>query len=158
MPAQSIVDLLAETARHTRTIMARHLLATGLYAGQENVIELLHQNGSLTPGQLAAQLHVKPTTMTKTLSRMESQGLLRRTTSANDGRIIEVTLSDKGASIVETIAAAKKAAEAEAMSALKKKQKRALAELLALLNAELTGTLPSKTTKKTKPTNKKSST
>ena len=132
-----VVAAIQMVARQARTHYARHLLETGLYAGQENVIELLAANEAMTPGQIAKALGVRPPTITKTIARLEEQGFVQRAPSANDGRQVQVTLSENGRAILEAVADARRKAEKEAMRGIKKKDRKQLVAFLAAIAVNL---------------------
>ena len=132
-----LLDQVQGVSRQLRTHFARHLLETGLYAGQENVIELLAAEGALTPGAIARTLGVRPPTITKTVTRLEEQGFVARRPSESDGRQIEVFLTESGEAILESVAKARKSAEAEALSGVKKKDRKELMRLLEMLSDTL---------------------
>jgi DNA-binding MarR family transcriptional regulator len=54
-----------------------------------------------TMGELAGHLGVKEPTVTATVDRLASEGLVRRTKDAADGRVVRVTLTDDGRSLVQ---------------------------------------------------------
>jgi DNA-binding MarR family transcriptional regulator len=57
--------------------------------------------GPITPGQLARLEHVQPPSMTRTLERLESKGLLTRLPDPDDRRQVLMVLSDAGREYVE---------------------------------------------------------
>ena len=54
---------------------------------------------------LAAALRVDPSTVTRTLQRMEAAGLARRGPAAADGRVVTVHLTDEGRRLHAAVAA-----------------------------------------------------
>ena len=80
----TILSLLQSTARQSRTHMARHLLDSGLYAGQEQIINLIGANKSMSSGEIARALGVRPPTITKSIARLQEQGFVERTTGHAD--------------------------------------------------------------------------
>lgn len=138
---EEVTKLLASlqnTARVSRTHIARELLSTGLYAGQESVVELLAATDGQTLGQLAAALGVKPPTVTKTISRLQEQGFVERRPSETDARQIHVWLTDAGRALVGAMRDAVRAAEARALDGVKKKERKQLARILARIESNLT--------------------
>lgn len=65
---------MQSVARLTRTALATRLLELGLYAGQDAVMLQLAAEDGLPPGVLAQRLGVRPPTITKTITRLQSQG------------------------------------------------------------------------------------
>jgi DNA-binding MarR family transcriptional regulator len=131
--ADKLSALLQGAARHVRTILANKLLAHGLYAGQEQVLFALDENGPQSLGDLASGLGVRAPTITKTVSRMESQGFLSRAVSVEDARSVIISLTPAGrvalggarASLIET--------EKQVFAGLKKAERKELNALLLKL-------------------------
>ena len=134
----ALLARLQEVARHGRTHYARHLLKTGLYAGQERIIEALAAEETMTPGELARSLDVRPPTITKTISRLEDQGFVLRQASPTDGRQIAVTLTDAGRQVLGAMTKAVAKAEKQALKGLKKKERKQLEKILGKIEQNLT--------------------
>lgn len=139
---------LQNTARAGRTRMAQLLLSTGLYAGQEGVMELLSKRDDYTLGELALALGVKPPTMTRTVTRLEGQGFVERYASDNDGRQMHVRLTDEGRALLLRMNAAMAGAEEHTFGSLKKKERKQLAKILAKIDAALANDAPPSRSKK----------
>jgi DNA-binding MarR family transcriptional regulator len=140
--AEETTKLLASlqnTARNSRTHMARQLLSTGLYAGQESIMDLLAAQDGQTLGQLAAALGVRPPTVTKSVSRLQEQEFVERRASETDARQIHVWLTEKGRALLENMHRAIRDAEARALDGIKKKERKQLARILAQIDANLNG-------------------
>ncbi|TCD11352.1 MarR family winged helix-turn-helix transcriptional regulator [Oricola cellulosilytica] len=133
---------LQNTARAGRTRMAQLLLSTGLYAGQEGVMELLSRRDDYTLGELAHALGVKPPTVTRTITRLQEQGFVERYASDNDGRQIHVRLTDDGRALLLRMNAAMAGAEEHAFGTLKKKERKQLAKILEKIDAALAADAP----------------
>lgn len=133
----SLLARLQEVARHGRTHYARHLLKTGLYAGQEKIIEALATGGPMTPGALARALEVRPPTITKTITRLEEQGFVARAASKEDGRQVLVQLTDAGRDVLGIMGKAIAKAEKQALKGLKKKERRQLEKILGKIEGNL---------------------
>jgi len=70
-----------------------------------DVLATLRRNGpphELTPGQLARYMLVTPGAVAQRLGRLEDAGLITRTHSTADRRIITVALTDRGQELVDT--------------------------------------------------------
>ncbi len=135
----ALLARLQDVARHGRTHYARHLLKTGLYAGQEKIIEALAAAGTMTPGELARTLDVRPPTITKTISRLEEQGFVARQASRTDGRQIAVKLTDAGREVLGAMTKAVAKAEKQALKGLKKKERKQLEKILGKIEHNLVG-------------------
>ncbi|MFC7613501.1 MarR family winged helix-turn-helix transcriptional regulator [Actinokineospora soli] len=75
--------------------------------------------------------------VTKRLDRLESRGLVVRSTSAEDGRGREVTLTPEGLRLADSLIEVHLANERELLSALSAEETTTLAELLGKLMASL---------------------
>ncbi|HYH24647.1 MAG TPA: MarR family winged helix-turn-helix transcriptional regulator [Blastococcus sp.] len=93
-----------------RTIAMRHrALATvllaplGLHPGQEVILLELDARGPRTQGQLAVASGCEPPTITGSVRKLETAGLVVRTTSPTDGRVTIVDLSDRGRELLPAL-------------------------------------------------------
>lgn len=130
----SLQPELTRAARSMRTFLTNSLSASGLYAGQDGVILALSGRDSMTAGAIAAELGVKPPTMTRTLSRMEAQGFIRKLPGETDGRQMRAALTPEGEKHVGAISYAVKATEAFAFAGLTDKEIRQLSKVLRKIN------------------------
>ncbi len=128
-----ILNQLQSVARQARTHMARHLLGSGLYAGQEQIINLIAENQSMTSGEIARALGVRPPTITKSIMRLQEQGFVERTTGHEDGRIVRVSLTDAGWQILKKVNKATRKAQRQALKNLTGKQQKQLRRSLDIL-------------------------
>lgn len=72
----------------------------GLYAPQEQIIFLLHQEDGLTPTQLASRFfNVGLATIGKTIQRMERAGFVESRPDSRDRRASRVYLTERGRSL-----------------------------------------------------------
>jgi DNA-binding MarR family transcriptional regulator len=107
-------------ARAHRTRIAARLHEIGLFPGQEQALKVLGQSSlqdmgddpspadgitateftatGMTMGALARLMRVRPPTISKTIARLEAQGLVLRKIDPKDGRIVTVALTDLGRS------------------------------------------------------------
>lgn len=135
----TVSTILTMAARSMRTTLSRHLLETGLYAGQDGVILALAETGGMAPSALAGRLGVKAPTMTRTIARLEVQGFVTRNAEGGDGRMVRVVLTPEGEARVDDIVACIARSEAEALAGLSAKDTRRLVKLLARIDANLSG-------------------
>jgi len=135
----STLSQLQAVARQSRTHMARHLLDTGIYAGQEQIIGLIATHKSLSSGEIARALGVRPPTITKSIARLQEQGFVERTTGHADGRIVRVSLTKAGKKILKKVRKATQKAEKQTLSKLTPKQQKQLRKSLELMADNLNG-------------------
>lgn len=133
----SLATAVTQLARAMRTHLSRSLADSGLYAGQDTVVQLLAAEEGLTPGALAQRLGVKAPTMTRTIGRMEAQGFVERRNVDADGRLTMVHLTAEGRARLETIAAASAEIEGLATAGLSGKDVKQLLKLLAVVEENL---------------------
>ncbi len=92
---------LASQLRVSITRLARRLRSerdpdNQLSIGAIGVLGALIREGDTTIGRLAACERVQPPSMTRTVSCLEDGGYVVRRASESDGRIVLVSISDKG--------------------------------------------------------------
>ena len=68
----------------------------GLTLSMVSVLSHLDRAGPLTPGALADLQKVEPQTMTRTLTRLEDDGLVSRVPDETDRRRLRIVLTDVG--------------------------------------------------------------
>jgi DNA-binding MarR family transcriptional regulator len=130
----SIQPELTRATRSMRTFLTNALSASGIYAGQDGVITALAGKEAMTAGAIAALLGVKPPTMTRTLTRMEAHGLIRKLPGETDGRQMRAALTPEGEKHISAINYVVKATEAYAFSGLSEKELRQFLRVLRKIN------------------------
>jgi DNA-binding MarR family transcriptional regulator len=70
-------------------------------SAQLNCLLTLHENGSLSPSQIAKYIMVNSSTMTGIIDRLEQKGLVRRLRISQDRRIITIELTKNGKVLAE---------------------------------------------------------
>ncbi|MCE4223188.1 winged helix-turn-helix transcriptional regulator [Methylobacterium sp. C25] len=128
--AKSVGWALVQAARLHRARVGDRLAALDLFAGQEQVVQALAVAGSMTMGDLAATLRVRPPTASKTISRLAALGFVERRAEAGDGRIVRVRLTETGFAKAAAIEKIWDEVEAELLDDFEGKEKRRLRKLL----------------------------
>jgi DNA-binding MarR family transcriptional regulator len=144
---KSVGWALVQAARLHRSRTGDKLSELGLFAGQEQVLQALANSGPMTMGDLAAVLHVRPPTASKTISRLSALKLVERHTEAGDARIVRVKLTKEGKRKAESINALWDEVEGELLAdfdnrdrkRLRKLLRRACKNLAGLTGADQTG-------------------
>ncbi len=90
---------VAAVARGAETEMR----SCGLTAVQWAPLMIISRGGAATAANLARELNTDTGAMTRMLDRLEAKGLLCRTRSNSDRRVVELTLTDAGRSAVDRI-------------------------------------------------------
>ena len=128
--AKSVGWALVQAARLHRARVGDRLAALDLFAGQEQVVQALAAAGSMTMGDLAATLRVRPPTASKTISRLAALGFVERRAEAGDGRIVRVRLTETGLAKAAAIERIWDEVEAELLEGFDNKERRRLRKLL----------------------------
>ncbi len=132
-----LISQLTQTARVLRAEAAKVLAAHNVYPGQEPLLlELLREDGQLM-GTLAQLLQIRPPTLTKMVSRMSAQGLVRRQRSFQDSREVRLYLSDHGRAIARTLEATLASLEQQATLGLSQDDMNALGSGLSSIDDNL---------------------
>lgn len=139
---KTVTYRLAQAAKAHRARSGAHLGRIGLHPGQETVLKLLAEEDGQTMSQLAQALSVQPPTVTKMITRLAAQGLVRRTAAENDGRLARVKLTDDGRARIEDIDRAWKRLEKEALAGFDDKDRKRIRKLLREIERNLTGAVP----------------
>ena len=123
-PARRFVDeyLLALLARASHAVSAEfhaRLRSRGVGVPVWRVLATLSglpKGGGETVTGLASACLLQQPTMTKVLDRMERDGLVRRHSDVQDRRVVRLTLTPRGESMVADLLAAARAHEAEVLA------------------------------------------
>ncbi|GJE48986.1 hypothetical protein GOFOIKOB_2020 [Methylobacterium tardum] len=127
---RSIGWALVQAARLHRARTGDRLAKLGLFAGQEQVVQALAAAGTMTMGDLAALLRVRPPTASKTVTRLAALGIVERRAESGDGRVVRVQLTEAGLAKAEAIERIQEEVEAELLDHLDKTDRRRLRKLL----------------------------
>jgi DNA-binding MarR family transcriptional regulator len=95
-----------------------------------DVLDLLTEHGDLRMSDLAAELRVDPSTVTRTLQRMEAAGLAERVPDGGDGRVVKVHLTPEGVRLHGVVSARRAAILDAVFSDFDKADRAQLVELL----------------------------
>jgi DNA-binding MarR family transcriptional regulator len=97
---EAIVYLSTESRRITKEL-ARRVDLTG---PQLTVLKVLEGLGDLSLSDLSDRIRAQNSTVTGIIDRMEREGLVVRTRSTEDRRVVRIKLTEKGARIARDIA------------------------------------------------------
>ena len=103
-PAQQSVGYLLNKVLSSILTQADARLATYklTYAQWIPLYKLFKQDGC-TPIAMARDLSVDPAALTRSLTRLETKGLLRRERSTQDRRVVHLWLTDEGRAVAEHV-------------------------------------------------------
>jgi DNA-binding MarR family transcriptional regulator len=64
--------------------------------GQERILRILSETGGMSQKELQCRLGIQPGSVSEILSKMEEKELIARARSSQDGRRMDLVLTDKG--------------------------------------------------------------
>jgi MarR family transcriptional regulator for hemolysin len=128
-----MIELLALFTRAHKLLRAAAddaMRQHGVRIGQNIVLEVLWETDGLTPGELAARLHVTTPTVVNTATRMENAGLLTRRRDTQDARLVRLYLTDQARAAQQPIEEARQQLEQRAFATLTSQERRHLRSAL----------------------------
>lgn len=132
--ATQLADRVHSAAIHLLRRLRREDARWGLSAPRLSVLSVLvFGNRPLTLGELATAEQVKPPTMTRLVSALESQGLVTRDGDPHDRRVVRIRATAKGRTLLMRGRAARVAALCTELRALPSGERERLAEGVAVL-------------------------
>jgi len=106
-----------------------HLQDHNLTISQFGVLEALYHLGSLQPGQLARKVLKSSGNMTLVIDNLVKRGLVSRQRRADDRRCIDISLTEEGVALIETIFPTHVTGVVNTISALSPDEQQQLASL-----------------------------
>jgi MarR family transcriptional regulator, organic hydroperoxide resistance regulator len=128
---------LAKVCRAHRTHVGELLAGHGLHVGQEMVLVELWQDDGLRGGDLADRLGVEPPTITRTLRRLESCGLVERRADPEDARSVRVYLTGQGQTLEEPVLRCWERAEQTVLAGMNASDRQTFQKLLDRVRSNL---------------------
>ncbi len=122
--------------RAGKAVLARvepRLAAAGLTPTQLGVLEAILHKGPLTQRELGRKVLTSAGNMTDILDKLEARGLVCRTRSPHDRRIVSVALTQAGQALIEALFPRHASDIAAAMGGLSREELRTLGALLRKL-------------------------
>jgi DNA-binding MarR family transcriptional regulator len=129
--------VLTSVSRSVKTHLESRLLAHGVHAGQQFILESLWREDGLTPGELAHRIGVETPTVTRAAQRMEVTGLVKRIPDPEDARLVRVYLTERGRDVQTHLPALLRAATEEALAGLGQEERTELVSLLKRVQKNL---------------------
>jgi DNA-binding MarR family transcriptional regulator len=129
--------LLSQICRTHRNQVAAALDAISVYVGQDHVVYRLAIEEGITQAQLAEALCVDASTVTKTLLRLERDGVVERMADAEDARVSRVYLAARGRALVKPVVEIWNQAEERLTKGLSRADRASLRRLLRQVLANL---------------------
>jgi len=131
--SRSIANRLHSAAIHLLRRLRRHDDAMGLSPARSSALSVIVFGGPVTIGQLGHAEHVSAPTMTRLIVGMERDGLVRRESDPQDGRIVWLHPTPKGTRILHDGRRRRVTALAEELDRLSDGDRRTLAEAADIL-------------------------
>jgi DNA-binding MarR family transcriptional regulator len=138
-----LADLLPRVSRELHRRVWPEIRAMGITNAQFWILKWISVHGSMTVTELARFLDLTPATVTQFVNDLESHGLIERTRSVKDRRVVALRASGKGQRMLDH--AQKRAARATAQFTrpLPAADKAAAARVLRALAKSLEEAAPS---------------
>jgi DNA-binding MarR family transcriptional regulator len=134
--AMGVIGRISRLARVIDLELARTFSEHGLDRPSFDVLATLRRSGPphrLTPAELSRSSMVTSGAITQRLDRLEKRGLVRRTPSDLDGRIVYVSLTPEGFELIDHALPDHVANEQRILAAITPAQRKALADTLRKL-------------------------
>jgi DNA-binding MarR family transcriptional regulator len=126
-----VIGRLSRLSRIVDTELRRTFAAHDLDAASFDVLATLRRNDrDLTPAELMRSSMVTSGAITQRLDRLESRGLVSRTPSATDGRVVHVSLTPAGRALIDRALPDHVATEHRLLASLSAEERDALAVVL----------------------------
>ena len=126
----SIGFLLARTARSMKRALDTRLTQHNLTATQYIVLSVLCGEDGISLSQLGQRLYFDNPTITGIVDRMERDGLVERRRIADDRRVINVFLTQKGRGLIREHDDLAEEIDAQAMNGLSLKEREAFLKVV----------------------------
>jgi DNA-binding MarR family transcriptional regulator len=136
-PVLEFIRLMWSVDHELQTVSKRMVSRIGLTAPQRLAVRFVGRNPDLTPGALAALLHVHPGTVTGIVRRLELGGLVVRTRSTEDTRRVHLRLTARGQAVNRRQKGTVEAAVRRVTAPMTPRQLAAASELFRRLATEL---------------------
>ncbi|MFI6049989.1 MarR family winged helix-turn-helix transcriptional regulator [Streptomyces violascens] len=129
--AMAVIGRLKRLTRIAEAELRRTFARHGLDAASFDVLATLRRSDPpqrLTPAELMRASMVTSGAITQRLDRLEARGLVARTPSAADGRVVHVALTDEGRALIDQVLPDHLATEERLLAALSPARRTELAD------------------------------
>lgn len=110
-----------------------------LYEGkgsQRRILIILNETGAITQRALTERLGIQPGSASEVIAKLESAGLILRTSSLSDRRTADIMLTEKGKELAREAAEQRSRRHKEMLSCLSPAEKAELLSLLEKISAD----------------------
>ncbi len=136
------LTLFTRASKVTRVAADEAMSRHGVRVGQNLILEVLWQQDGLTPGELAARLHVATPTVVKSANRMAAAGLISRRRDRVDARLVRLYLTERARSVQAEIERERDELARRATASLTTEELEVLMSALRKIIAEFSGKPP----------------
>lgn len=134
---ESIGSIFSQVSRLEHVRAHELLEELGLYRGQHRILRALWAQDGLTHTELGEQAHVRPSTISTTIQRMEKAGLVERKHDAEDQRVSRVYLTQEGRALQGNVEQAWRRLEQETFAGLTLEERIVLRRLFLQMRENL---------------------
>lgn len=120
---EEIVELFFEVTKLNRRYSDTHYGNMNPFKGQFRCLFVLESVGTVNQKDLAELLHIRPTSVSEIVLKLEQKNYIRRTPSEKDRRVSLVSLTEEGAEAAERTRKERARAHAEMVSDLTEDEK-----------------------------------
>lgn len=128
-----LADRLHSAAIHLLRRLRREDDASGLPAPQLSALSVIVFGGPITLGALAAAEQVRPPTITRLVEKLESAGLVERTSDPSDKRVSRLAATAKGVKLLHDGRRRRVARLTASLAALPATERNAIAKAVPIL-------------------------
>ena len=129
----------AKSHKARATVLLREI---GLYPAQELVLMHLWDEDDRSQADLVRVLNLDASTVTRTVARLDEQGIVRRRPSSDDGRAVIVSLTSRGRQLCDEVGRVWGELEAAATSGMSDRQRADMLRGLRRMTSTLSSTDP----------------
>lgn len=128
-----LADRLHSAAIHLLRRVAREDPASGLGGPALSALSVIVFGGPISLGRVAEAERVRPPTMTRTVQALEAAGLVRREPDPEDGRVVRLSATARGGSVLHAARERRVETIVEGLRRLSSEDLRALDRAIALI-------------------------
>ncbi len=144
-PKPSTIYLLHQTSQALRSRLEHAFRSLGATGIQYTILGLLDRHAGLSSADLSRRFFVTPQTMNQIVGGMTRRGLIERTSSDSNRRILEMTLTPAGRTLLERCEVVADKVEGDALALLPERQLEEMRQHLRLLLRQLRAGAPAPT-------------
>ncbi|MGZ6585681.1 MAG: MarR family winged helix-turn-helix transcriptional regulator [Solirubrobacteraceae bacterium] len=135
--SDELIDELITASRALVGAAVRSIAAAPveITVAQHRLLVLLAAHGPQSVGQIAEQLGVNPSNASRHCDRLQRLDLVRRSRSADDGRVVEIGLTEAGRRLLDAVTAHRREALAAVVHRVPAAERGGVFAALRMLNA-----------------------